>query len=42
MKKTKFAALAVLGIALATSALAPAANANTYLFPPAQNAASNS
>jgi hypothetical protein len=37
MKKTIFAALAVLGISLATGALAPAANAYTYLFPPCQN-----
>jgi hypothetical protein len=37
MKKAIYAALAVLGISLATSALAPAANAYTYLFPPAQN-----
>jgi hypothetical protein len=42
MKKTMFAVLTGLGIALATGALAPAANAYTYLFPPAQNAGSNS
>jgi hypothetical protein len=35
MKKTIFAALAVLGISLAAGALAPAANA-VYLFPPSQ------
>jgi hypothetical protein len=37
MKKAIFAAIAVLGISLATGALAPAANAYTYLFPPCQN-----
>jgi hypothetical protein len=43
MRKTIVAALAVLGISLASGALAPAANAsNTYLFPPAQNAGGNS
>jgi hypothetical protein len=42
MKKTILAALAVLGISLASGALAPAANANTYLFPPTPNAGSNS
>ena len=38
MKKAIFAVLTVLGISLATGALAPAANAYTYLFAPAQNA----
>jgi hypothetical protein len=42
MKKAIFAALAVLGISLATSALAPVANAYTYLFPPNQNEGGNS
>jgi hypothetical protein len=42
MKKTILAALAVLGISLATGALAPAANAYTYLFAPNQNAGNNS
>lgn len=42
MKKTIFAVLAALGISLATGALAPAANAYTYLFPPAQNGGGNS
>jgi hypothetical protein len=42
MKKTIFAVLAVLGISLAAGALAPAANAYTYLFPPAQNGGGNS
>ena len=43
MKKTILAALAVLGISLASGALAPAANAaNRYLFPPTPNAGSNS
>ena len=37
MKKTIFAALAVLGLSLATTAFAPAANAYTYLFAPTQN-----
>ena len=38
MKKAIFAVLAVLGMSLAASALAPAANARTYtyLFPPHQ------
>ena len=42
MKKAIFAVLTVLGISLATGALAPAANAYTYLFAPAQNAGGNS
>jgi len=42
MKKAIFAALAVLGISLATTALAPAANAHTYLFESNQNQGSNS
>ena len=37
MRKAIFAALAVLGLSLATTALAPAANAYTNLFPPNQN-----
>ena len=40
MKKTIYAALAVLGISLATTALAPAANA-AYLFPPTQGSDGN-
>jgi hypothetical protein len=42
MKKTIFAALAVLGISLATGALAPAANAYTYLFAPNESGGTNS
>jgi hypothetical protein len=42
MKKAIFVVLTVLGISLATSALAPASNAYTYLFAPAQNAGGNS
>jgi hypothetical protein len=42
MKNAIFAALAVLGISLATGAIASAANAHTYLFPPNQNQGSNS
>jgi hypothetical protein len=42
MKKAIFAAVTVLGVSLATGALAPAANAYTYLFAPATNAGSNS
>jgi hypothetical protein len=34
MRKPILPALAVLGMSLASSALAPAANAYTYLFPP--------
>jgi hypothetical protein len=43
MKKAIFAVLAVLGMSLAASALAPAANARTYtyLFPPHQNEGGN-
>jgi hypothetical protein len=43
MKKAIFAALAVLGISLAASSLAPAANArtHTFLFPPHQNEGGN-
>ena len=41
-EKAIFAVLTVLGISLATGALAPAANAYTYLFAPAQNAGGNS
>jgi hypothetical protein len=37
MKKAIFAALAVLGISLATTAFAPPANAYTYLFQANQN-----
>jgi hypothetical protein len=40
MTKMFFAALAVLGMSLATGG--PAANAHTFLFPPAQNAGGNS
>lgn len=36
MKKAIFAALAVLGISLATTAFAPPANAYTYLFQASQ------
>jgi hypothetical protein len=42
MKKAIFAALAVLGISLATTALAPVANAHTYLFQANQNEGANS
>jgi hypothetical protein len=42
MKKTIFAALALLGISLATGALAPAANAHTYLFAPNESGGTNS
>ncbi len=42
MRKAIFAALAVLGLSLATTAMASAANANTYLFAPNQNEGSNS
>lgn len=42
MRKAIFAALAVLGLSLATAAVASAANANSYLFPPNQNEGSNS
>lgn len=41
MKKMIFAALAVLGLSLATTALAPVANAHTNLFPPNQNEGNN-
>jgi hypothetical protein len=41
MKKAIFAALAVLGISLATTTLAPAANAHTYLFQANQNEGAN-
>lgn len=36
MKKAIFAALAVLGVSLAATALAPVANAYTSVFPPSQ------
>ena len=42
MRKAIFATLAVLGLSLATTALAPVANAHTYLFPPNQNSGTNS
>ncbi|HXA20932.1 MAG TPA: hypothetical protein VNW90_01450 [Acetobacteraceae bacterium] len=42
MKKAIFAVVTVLGVSLAMGALAPAANAYTYLFAPAANAGSNS
>jgi hypothetical protein len=43
MRKAIFAVLAVLGMSLAVSALATAANARTYtnLFPPHQNEGGN-
>jgi hypothetical protein len=43
MKKAIFAVLTILGMSLAASALAPAANARTYtfLFPPHQNEGGN-
>jgi hypothetical protein len=41
MKKAIFAALAVLGMSLATTALAPVANAHTYLFQANQNEGAN-
>jgi hypothetical protein len=41
MRKTIFTALAVLGLSLATTALAPTADAATYLFPPHQNEGAN-
>jgi hypothetical protein len=41
MKKAIFAVLAVLGLSLATSVLAPVANAHTYLYPPNQNEGQN-
>jgi hypothetical protein len=42
MKKAIFAALAAMGISLATTALAPVANAHTYLFQANQNEGANS
>ena len=41
MRTAIFAALAVLGITLGVSALAPTANAETHLFPPFQNEGSS-
>jgi len=42
MKKAIFAALTVMGLSLASTALAPTAHADTYLFPPTSNAGANS
>ena len=42
MKKTIFAVTARSGHLAGNGALAPAANAYTYLFPPAQNGGGNS
>jgi hypothetical protein len=41
MRKAIFATLAVLGLSLAATALAPLAQAGTYLFPPNQNEGAN-
>ena len=41
MRKAIFATLAVLGLSLAATALAPAAYAYTYLFPPHQHEGSS-
>ena len=41
MRQTIFAMLAVLGCSLGAAAMAPAANAYTYLFPPHQNDGGN-
>jgi hypothetical protein len=41
MRKAIFAALAVLGISLAANALAPAANAHSYLFSPHEHEGGN-
>jgi hypothetical protein len=42
MRKAIFAALAVVGISLASTAFAPPANAYTYLFQSNQNQGNNS